>query len=787
MYYRRFRSTAKLILFSIGLSILCFEGSAQEIRMGILSEYESSPAMDSILDQVISEVDEITGYGHKVSSSSDLRILGISTKGSLQMAYRKLASNSDVVLLFGGLSMQAALQESEFKVPTIGVGIIDPHLQNIPYKNGASGVKNFTYIWAANNVKSDLGEFQKITPFKTLSVLVNGTSEVTFDHEKGEKLLDSLEQQLNAKIHIVPVNDDIEKSMTQIPPNTDAVYLSMLEGKLPSEIQQIADDLVAKGIPSFSASKWHVDNGILSCKSDKNDFTQVIRRMGIRVDEWLSGEPLEDMQVNLNFTNELFLNMETARRLEFSPPFEIIFVANLVQQDASDAPTYSLNQIMEKAIQANFDIKITQQDITLADLDIKTARSNILPNLELGGNAVQVNPERGIAFADSPEQSVEANLSLNQVIYSEEVIANIKISKYIQKAQLYDTEADVLQILLDTYLEYFNVLTAKTRLVVERENLSNFSTNLELARIRADLGSVSKADIYRWESEVASAKQRVVEAESRVIVAKYKLNTFLANSLEDNFDIVDIGIDDQLFQQFRDGPISQNIGSPQDLLFTMDFLVSEAVNYNPNKLQILENIQASQRQYEMNKRLLYTPTVALQAQTAQRLYRGGAGSEPMPGQTFNDNSWQVALSLKYPLYTGNRRRVARQQSQVQLEQLNYSRESLDQNLELAVRSNVMSMLTATSRIEFSRVSSENALKNFELIQNSYKEGSVSVTQLIDAQQSALQAKLEYAISVYEYIQSQLQLEYAVGFFSLQAPPEQIDAFEKRFLEFNSDN
>ena len=90
-----------------------------------------------------------------------------------------------------------------------------------------------------------------------------------------------------------------------------------------------------------------------------------------------------------------------------------------------------------------------------------------------------------------------------------------------------------------------------------------------------------------------------------------------------------------------------------------------------------------------------------------------------------------------------------------------------------------------TNIEFSRVASNNAEANFELVRDQYQLGEVTITQLIDAQQSALGAKLRYAVAVYDYLQSQLQLEYSVGFFSMFASEEELQAFSTRFLEYRT--
>jgi outer membrane protein TolC len=191
--------------------------------------------------------------------------------------------------------------------------------------------------------------------------------------------------------------------------------------------------------------------------------------------------------------------------------------------------------------------------------------------------------------------------------------------------------------------------------------------------------------------------------------------------------------------------------------------------------------------------LLYVPTVSLQAQASQVLARGGEGSSepetgmPAIGSGLQDNAWFVGAGLSYPIFSGFSRRINKQRTQVQLDQLDISNTNLDQNLELSIRASTVSLLSATTNLSFSRQSAESATKNFKLIQNNYKEGAVNITQVIDAQQAALNAQFGAAISVYEFILANLQIEYSVGFFSMFSTEEDLEDFQNRFLEYISNN
>ncbi|MFY0601599.1 MAG: TolC family protein [Cyclobacteriaceae bacterium] len=767
------------------LVLVTSQAYSQDVRVGIVSDFEKGPAIDSMFQAIISELDRTAGYGINILHIEDEISFNNKTLSQAQSSYRKLSPEVDLILLFGSVSTKGALGVGSFSKPTIGLGIVDPGLQDLPFVNGKSGLKNFSYIWGSKDFGKELLEFRRLTSFNNLAILVNEASTVTFNDQKGKALIDSLGGAFSSTISIVPISKDVQKSLSGLSQDADAVYLSELNGRTSADIKQIADELKRKKLPSFSGTQSHVNNGVLGSISNDNDFGQVIKRLSLMVDGALSGEPLSEMPVAINFKETFNLNLQTAKEIDLYPSFDVLFTANFVGQSESNLPTYSLDQIMIKALENNFDIQLTNLDIALAEQDVVAAQSSVLPDLGLSISGSQANPNSGNNF--SPERQALAQLSLTQVLFSEEAIAAIKISRLVKKAQEYQTEANVLNVLLDTYMGYFTVLSAKTDRVIQRDNLRNSQTNLEIAKTKASIGAASKADVYRWESEVANAKQALVRAETAVSSAKLQLNTFLTNVLEDEFDIEDVTIDDEVYTSLRDDPVSKLVNGPRDFKRVSDFMVMESLQSNPNKLFLLENLKTAERLKLQNSRLLYTPVVALQAQGGRTLYRGGQGSEAPQGFEFVDYPWQVGISLSYPIFQGNFRKANLQKSVIQLEQLNYSNTQLDQSLELLVRTNLLETLNATTNIEFSKVASENAQSNFDLVKDNYKQGTVTITQLIDAQRAALQARLNYSLSIYQYVQAQLQVEFSLGFFTRIASKDQIDGFEERFIQFMSDN
>ena len=777
----------KYRILLIPFLVLSFFGvNAQEFKLGVVTDFQQSVELDSVLQLMVTQIDQTAGSGKKIILQKADVYFNCQTLEEADENYQRIAARTDVVILLGGVSIKGAAQRKLFDKPTIGLGLIDPELQNISYKDGKSGIPNFTYIWSSAGLQSDLAQFKKIFPFKHLTLLVNRGSDITIDVNKHSQQIDSLQNSLGCKIYSLEIGQNIGTSLDKLNPETDAVYVADLGIRPIDDVRNLANQLITKKLPSFSSYKWHVYQGMLACLTEDDSFEQITKKMGIIVVDALEGARLEEMNVNIDFKQKLLINQQTADAIGLALPFEILFTSGFLYEKAG-LPAYSLDKIIEKAFQHNLNIVISNQDIELAVTDVKAAKTSVLPNLDLALNGRQINVESANAAFDNPQRLLNGQLNLNQVIYSEKAFAGIRIARYYQKAQEYLTEAIIQEVLLNTYIDYFSVLSAKSVLSIKQENLKTLEKNLEIARLQVGIGAVSQSEIYRWVSEVAIARQDLIEASTSLEESKIALNNRLGFVLGKEYDIEDVSIDDQIYQQFKNGIFSEFVHNTKDISIVTDFLVQESVTNNPNKRVIFEQINALERINTQNKRMLFTPDVMLQANTNQVLARGGEGSQEAGTNNFIDNTWSVGIGLRYPIFSQNQRRVELQTSRIQLDQLNNSKLQLDQELEMAVKKSILSTISTSTNIDFSRIAADNATSNFELVQVRYQEGDLDITQFIDAQRAALQSKLRYSVSVYEYMISHLQLEYTVGFFTLLSNESKKEDFKNRFMQFRNFN
>ena len=697
--------------------------------------------------------------------------------------YLSLANNPavDLIIAAGPASAAMLAAQGALPKPTIAVGILDVELQRMPLvEPGVSGVRNFTYVLSTHPIQKDLAAFHRIHPFAHLAVIISENLQGTLDFEG---FFDRLAAPYEAQVELVFW--DTEAPLPALSDAVDAVYLAMVFERSPEEVALLAEALAERKLPSFAMSRPYVDAGMMACIGDENGRDQIFRNLALIVEGVALGEELAAMPVRRNLDEQWVLNAATVRRIGLDLSFATLFSARFLKADepATDR-RLSLQEIIAEGLQSNLDLRIEKRNVDLVDQDTRRAKSSLLPTLEASTTLLQVDPDVAErALGQQPERTGAGTGTVQQVIFSEPILANVEIQQYLAEAARHRSDIVALDVVLNLATAYFDILLAKTGVRIQEENLEASRRNLKIARTRNAVGYAGVADVFRWESEVARATQASIEAFNSLYLAKVQLNRLLNRAdIGEEFEVEEAQLSDELFGRFdptRIGPLIDRAG---DVEILTDFLVAEALKNMPSLKQLAANMKAAERQQRMNRRLYYLPTVALRGQADYTFWRAGKGLPPVSAAPI-DGTWNLALHFTYPLFQGNQRKIAIDQTAIQQQQLRLQEESLRQQLSQAVRVRMTNLVSRHTNIHFAEVAAASAQKNFELVQDAYQKGQLEITQLVDAQRAALSARQAEAGAVYEYLVSYLQLENSIGGYTMFMTSEEREAFVGRLTAF----
>ena len=305
-----------------------------------------------------------------------------------------------------------------------------------------------------------------------------------------------------------------------------------------------------------------------------------------------------------------------------------------------------------------------------------------------------------------------------------------------------------------------------------------------MARLREGVGSASRADIYRWQGEVATSRRDLISAESQVRVALLELKRLLNRPLDRPVAQQPVAlVDPALLAQ--DSTVLTWFDDPGAFAKLTQFLVSEAFRISPEVARADAAIAAQERQRTAAGRAFWLPAFSLQGGLSNVFDRGGAGSTaPVfpSGITFPtapDLSWQFRVNASLPLFTGLGRTATRAQTGIDLERLKIQRDGVRLAVDQRVRAALETAGSSYAAIALTRDAAEASNRNYELVSDAYTRGTASITTVIDAQTAAENSSESAANAIHDFLLDLMRVERAMGEFGALQSPEQRQAFLER--------
>jgi len=694
----------------------------------------------------------------------------------------------DAVIALGPIGSSELGRRTSVPKPAIAALIIDAELQELPVHDGSSGVRNLTYVNVAYTASRTLQLFHEILPFHKLAVLIHpGMAEAV------PKLLERATAQASAlgiEMTLVPATTSAANALQAIPPDVDAVYLTPLEQLPASGVDSVISGLITKRLPTFSyTGRTEVERGVLASFAPRDDLARRARRVAGDLQRILNGEDAGTLPVNLASVSQLTLNMATARAIGFSPGWNTMTEADLLNlEPPGEGPEWTLAGVAREAVRVSLTVQAADRTVASAGQDVRIARADLLPQVVAAGTGTAVREETATAaMGQQAQRQGEATVSFSQVLFSEQSWAQLGIAGHQKEAREAEQRQAELDITLDATSAFLNVLRTRTIAQVERVNLRVTRSNLETAQLRERTGSSSRADVYRWESELATSRRSVIAADARMQIAALELNRVLERPLEEPFRPVEASADDSSLLT-GDPRLFVYFGSPETFALFREFMVAEGRTASP-ELRALDAVTAAQDRFASAAgRALWVPTFSLEGGLSSVLSRSGAGAEPpmLGGMTVPrgpDFTWNVRLQASLPLFTGFSRKATQTQATIDLDRLVLERRTLERRVDAQVRTTLQTAGASWASIEQARVAATAARSNFELVSDAYTRGTASIITLLDAQQAALNASVAAANAEYDFLLDLMRVERAVGVFTFFRTAQERAAFLQRLDDF----
>jgi outer membrane protein TolC/ABC-type uncharacterized transport system substrate-binding protein len=744
--------------------------AAEKVAIGVLTDGPAD-GFDKIKELFVEELVALTRGEFELEFPKSAELDGDWSIEKIAASFDSLQKNPDVdmVLAMGFVSSLVVARSEHPVKPTFAPLVLNSNLFNLPRSDGTSGVRNLNYLTEDIRFADDVLTFREIVPFQSLAMIVDSTifESVPELAAEGRRWA----RELGIELTYVVNSEENEDVVAKIPDHVQAVMVAAVPRLNASARQQLIYHLNAENLPSYSLiGTTPVEKGMLAATALDSDWKRLARKNALNMQSVLLGDNAGDLPVIFKHKRQLTINMETARKIGVYPRFDVLSSAQLLsEENYPEEVEWTLSSVAHEALRSNLEIQSSIAGINATGEDVNQARALLMPQFDSSLGVTELD-SNGVAVqsGSASDTTTSAGISGSQIIYSESTRAGVDIQERLQQSRLSGHRIVELDIIQQATLAFLNFLKAQTFVDIRKSSLNLSRSNLDLARDRVELGSVTAADVYRWESEVATDRQNLLAARAQYKQARDALNQLLRRPIDENFQTSPASLkDDSLMISRKD--LTDIIDNSRSFDLMGDFMVIRGKQSSPELQQLNYQIAAIERELLSDRKSYWSPDVNLTGKIDYIIDE----SPQLANSREDESDWQVRISLSLPLFEGGARKSRISQSEYEIHQLNLNRMSTEDLIELQIRRNLHAVEASYPSIELAQQAAVSSAKNLALIQDNYSAGNISIIELIDARDESLSAEQNATNAVYDFLIDLMNLQRTTAEFDFFLDPQEI--------------
>ncbi len=402
----------------------------------------------------------------------------------------------------------------------------------------------------------------------------------------------------------------------------------------------------------------------------------------------------------------------------------VLFLSTSVS--AQESKKITLQQAIDLSIANNHNLRISDLKITEAIANVRAAKDHRLPEASLSGSYLRLNSAT-VNLASAPEgqggpdinQAVYGMINASYPIYTGGKLKyGIESANYLEQAARLNAANDKDGVIYNTIEAYTNLYKAGIAVSVIKENLiASSKRDTTFSRLEQN-GLLARNDLLKAQLQTSNISLALLDAESNLKLANVSMDLIMG--LPENTMIeVDPAFLDESQQ-----------------LSTIDELTNKGLNLRKD-VQVLEFQQkAAATSIKIAKADAY-PSVAL---------TGGYVAADIPGFITIANAVNVGVGVKYNIASLWKTNTGQDKAEAMLLELQSSKQLLSDQIKLQVNRDYQSYLLSKQKINVYETAILQATENYRITNNKYNNSLVTITDLLEADVSLLQAKLNVSLA-----------------------------------------
>lgn len=400
---------------------------------------------------------------------------------------------------------------------------------------------------------------------------------------------------------------------------------------------------------------------------------------------------------------------------------------------ASAQERLTLQDAITIAMQNNYDIKISKNNINIAKNNANIGNAGMLPNVTAtyaNGGSIQntrqtpaTGPDRVITGARSTNNDLGADLNWT-VFDGFTMFANYDRLKELQKQGELNARLTILTTIADVITAYYDVVRQQ-KLVIAADSAIDVSVFREqIAKTKLQLGRGSKLDVLTAQVDYNADTSNYLQQLNALQVAKVRLNQIMVRNVNLTFTA------------------DNNVNVDQSLVYSK--LAELAEKQNPNVQNAFINQRVASLNLKSIKGARY-PIVSLNSGYS----RTNSTSPTGFNQKFAANGFTYGVTASLNVFNGFLQRQQERNAKIEIENstLNLSKTKLDVSSQLLTA--YQNYTTYLDLVKLEQKNVDIAKENLEITLAKYKLGSIPPLELREAQRNSIDAQNRYIEMEYQ--------------------------------------
>ncbi len=185
-----------------------------------------------------------------------------------------------------------------------------------------------------------------------------------------------------------------------------------------------------------------------------------------------------------------------------------------------------LNDIIDSALQNNFDLAATWQQFLSADAVVAREASSKWPQVELSAQTARNRPEPDFAGGENTQLGVSASYEID--LWGR-IRTGVQAEKLRAEASLLDYQTAAISLSAEIASVWYQIAAAKSQLRLAEDQISTNEDIMQLIRARFGSGQIRAVDILRQTQLLESTREQKIIFETQVSLLENQLAVLLGH------------------------------------------------------------------------------------------------------------------------------------------------------------------------------------------------------------------------------------------------------------------